>query len=216
MNAFPVSFGFFGERPIRVAGGLRRMTSVGDKNCANPAADFSGMIVAIAATADRESFARLYRHFAPRVRGYLGKLGTSPNLAEDITQETMLAVWRKAASFDPSRAGASTWIFTIARNLRIDHGRRNARPIEQRIDPSDVPETPSPPDALMMSSESGQRVQQAIRALPPEQAEIVKLFYFNEMPHSEIAAVLKLPLGTVKSRVRLALGRLRGVLDDLR
>jgi RNA polymerase sigma-70 factor (ECF subfamily) len=172
------------------------------------------LIQAIAARGDRAAFAALFSHFAPRVKGYLLRLGASAASAEELAQETMLAVWRKAALFDPSRAGASTWIFTIARNLRIDALRRD-RPAPAEGDPSD--ERPEPQaDAVMLAAEREARVRAALKALPPEQVEIVELSFFSEEPHSAIAERLGLPLGTVKSRLRLAMGRLRAILEDVR
>jgi RNA polymerase sigma-70 factor (ECF subfamily) len=141
------------------------------------------------------------------------RLGASNASAEELAQETLLAVWRKAALFDPARAGASTWIFTIARNLRIDAIRRE-RPVPAD-DPSDAaPEAGA--DAGVMAAEREQRVREAMKALPPEQAQIVELSFFSEEPHSAIAERLGLPLGTVKSRLRLAMGRLRALLEDVR
>ena len=175
---------------------------------------YADMIGAIAARGDRAAFAALFEHFAPRVKSYMLRLGAEPQLAEELAQETMLAVWRKAAAFDRAKAAPSTWIFTIARNLRIDAARRSRRgdPIE---DPSDAPDAEPAPDAVLVAAQSEGRIQQALGALPPEQAEVVRLSFFSDKPHSEIAEALKLPLGTVKSRLRLAMARLRDLLGDL-
>jgi RNA polymerase sigma-70 factor (ECF subfamily) len=176
--------------------------------------DFADMIHAIAARGDRGAFADLFGHFAPRVKSYMLRLGAEPLLAEELAQETLLVVWRKAAAFDPAKAAPSTWIFTIARNLRIDAARR-ARRGEPAEDPSDAPDAePTPADALV-AAQSEARVRQAMLTLPPEQAEVVRLSFFSDQPHSEIAEALRLPLGTVKSRLRLAMGRLRDLLGDL-
>jgi len=148
------------------------------------------------------------------VKSNLRRLGAAPQLAEELAQETLLAVWRKAAAFDRAKAAPSTWIFTIARNLRIDAARRSRRgdPVE---DPSDTPDAEPTPDAVLAAAQSEGRIQQALGALPPEQAEVVRLSFFSDKPHSEIAEALKLPLGTVKSRLRLAMARLRDLLGDL-
>jgi len=175
---------------------------------------FAGMIQAIAARGDREAFATLFGHFAPRVKSYLLRLGAEPELAEELAQETLLAVWRKAGVFDAARAAPSTWIFTIARNLRIDAFRRQRRAAPSE-DPSEAPEAQAMPDEQMASAQSEVRVRHALLSLSPEQAEVVRLSFFSEKPHSEIAEDLKLPLGTVKSRLRLAMGRLRDLLGDL-
>lgn len=179
-----------------------------------PAPDHGAMITAIAARADREAFARLFDHFAPRVKSYLLRLGAGPDLAEDLAQETLLSVWRKAGSYDPAKAAASTWIFTIARNLRIDRIRRERHP-DQLDDPAYQSEAPELPDASTLIAERHTRVAAALAALPSEQAEVIRLSFFSDKPHSEIAGDLGLPLGTVKSRVRLAMARLRALLDEL-
>ncbi len=171
------------------------------------------LILAIAAHGDRQAFAALFERFAPRVKGYLVRLGVSAGAAEELAQETMLAVWRKAALFDPARAGASTWIFTIARNLRIDALRRDrpAPPAEEI-----APEPEAPADAAVLAAERDARVRRALAALSREQAEVVELSFFSDEPHSTIAERLGLPLGTVKSRLRLAMSRLRTLLEDQR
>jgi RNA polymerase sigma-70 factor (ECF subfamily) len=177
-------------------------------------ANFSEMIAGIAARTDRQAFIGLFSHFAPRVKSYMLRLGCSPSQAEELAQETLLTVWRKAATFDPAKAAPSTWIFTIARNLRIDALRRERRP-EPAPDPSEAPDADPAPDAALAASQSEGRVRHAMLILPAEQAEVVRLSFFSDKPHSEIAAELGLPLGTVKSRLRLAMGRLREELGDL-
>lgn len=177
-----------------------------------PVQDFGGLILRIAASADRAAFAALFQHFAPRVKSYGLRLGATAAAAEELAQDTLLAVWRKAARFDPARASASTWIFTIARNLRIDAVRR-----ERPAPPPDDDADPSPlADTLLSGAEQDGRVRRALDSLPPEQLEVIRLSFFSEAPHAAIAETLGLPLGTVKSRLRLAMTRLRGLLEDLR
>ena len=176
------------------------------------APEFTVLIGRIAAAADRSAFAELFQHFAPRVKSYALRLGAAGPAAEELAQETLLAVWRKAAQFDPSRASASTWIFTIARNLRIDALRRE-RPLPAPEDDAD----PAPlADQLLAGAEEDGRVRKALKSLPPEQLQVIELSFFTETPHSAIAERLGLPLGTVKSRLRLAMARLRTLLEDLR
>ena len=194
----------------------RAVTSPTSSAAADRARDFSRDIQSIAEVADRAAFARLYEYFAPRVASYLARLGAPPNVAEELVQETMLSVWRKAASFDPSRAGASTWIFTIARNLRIDYLRRDRSPADLLPDPSEEPDEAPTTEVAMINAQRDDRLREAMGSLSREQAEIVRLVYFQDRPHSEISRILGLPLGTVKSRVRLALGRLRTLLEDLK
>lgn len=176
--------------------------------------DLSRLVEAIAADRDSAAFSQLFEHVAPRVKAYLVRTGTSAATAEDIAQETMLTVWRKASYFDSSRAGASTWIFTIARNLRVDWQRRN-RPMDpSALDRSGVVETVATPEDLVVSSASERGVRAALNRLSKEQETIVRLSFFSGAPHSEIVRELGMPLGTVKSRVRLALTRLKRLLDD--
>lgn len=173
----------------------------------------------MATAADRQAFAALFKHFAPRVKGFLMRAGTSAELAEELAQETMVALWRRAASFDSARASATTWVFTIARNLRIDHHRRHgAAPldaqgdleaIEQAVEDAPVPEE----RVLAVQRERGVHV--ALERLPAEQARVLRMSFFEEHPHARIAQELGIPLGTVKSRIRLAVEHLRRTLEEL-
>ena len=173
------------------------------------------LVVRIAAEHDRDAFGELFRAVAPRVKAFVMRSGASAEIAEEIAQETMLTVWRKASYFDSARASASTWIFTIARNLRIDAQRRKANRHDPLPDMTEVPcDAPTPEEAMMNLSRE-QRVAFALGALSEEQAEIVRLSFFNDVPHSEIARQLGIPLGTVKSRARLALARLRKLLEEV-
>ena len=173
---------------------------------------FSRLIVLIGSRRDRGAFSELFSHFAPRVKSYMMRLGLTPDAAEELAQDTLLAVWRKAEGFDPTRASASTWIFTIARNLRIDIARRAGRGGLSE-DPTAVESQPPAPDAVVVADQDERRLALAVESLPPEQAEVIRLAYFSDRPHSEIAALLALPLGTVKSRLRLAMARLRAGLE---
>jgi RNA polymerase sigma-70 factor, ECF subfamily len=172
-----------------------------------------GLLRSIAVDRDRAAFAELFGHFAPRVKGFLMRYGLPDVLSEDLAQETMLTVWRKADRFDPARAGVSTWIFTIARNKRIDRLRRD-RGGAARFDISDEADNCGSSEELAIAEETAEQVRMAIAALPDNQAQIVRLSFFAEKPHAEIAQELGIPLGTVKSRVRLALARLRGLLES--
>lgn len=164
-------------------------------------------IQAIRDTQDQSAFAELFSHFAPRVKAFLMKSGATPDLAEDVAQEVMATLWRKAHMFDPAKASVSTWIFTIARNRRIDVLRKQRRP-----EPEDLtwgPEAePDQADVLALQQESEQ-LGEAIAALPDKQRELIVRAYYGELTHSEIADATGLPLGTIKSRIRLALDRLR-------
>ena len=172
------------------------------------------MIVAVASSRDREAFARLFAHFAPRLKSFLMRSGADAVTAEDFAQEAMLIVWHKAAFYNPERAAASSWIFTIARNLRIDTLRRN-RLAFREPDPSEIPDDPILPDVAFDESKNARRVHEALSALPEEQRKVLQLSYFHDLAHGEISRRLGLPLGTVKSRLRLAIARLRETLGDL-
>jgi len=179
--------------------------------------ELNSLAEAVARNADRQAFAALFKHFAPRVKSYLMRLGTSEGLAEEMAQEAMVSVWRKAPSFDAGRANVSTWIFTIARNLRVDHFRRigNRTAEADELDGDDMPDTLPQPDELLLTRQREAGVREAIAQLPAEQAQVLRLSFYEEQPHSQIAQVLGLPLGTVKSRVRLAVRHLRRLLDGL-
>jgi RNA polymerase sigma-70 factor (ECF subfamily) len=176
------------------------------------AGDWNALLSAVGAARDRAAFEALFRHFAPRIKAYLLRLGASAAAADDLAQETMLSVWRKAVLFDPDKASAATWMFTIARNLRIDALRRERRPEFDPSDPTFVPDAEPPADAALAQGEDEARLREAIGNLSPEQARVVELSFFADKPHSAIARELGLPLGTVKSRLRLAISRIRGVM----
>jgi len=202
-------------RPLRQS----RLSPMSTENEATAARTQWGRLIrSIATHQDRSAFAALFQHFAPRIKTFMQRSGSSEARAEELAQETMLAVWRKALLFDPASAGAATWVFTIARNLRIDAYRRERRggvvettdiAIEFQVD-----ESPQP-DARLASSQTEARVQTALAALSDEQKRVVELSFFEEKAHAEIATILDIPLGTVKSRLRLAMGRLRNLLGEL-
>ncbi len=156
---------------------------------------------------DPSAFAAVFRHFAPRVKAFLMKSGAPAALAEECTQDVMATLWHKAHLYDPSRASVATWVFTIARNRRIDTIRRARHP-----EPEDLPwgpaESPDQADALALQQDS-ERLGQALAQLPVAQRDLIQRAYYGDLSHSEIAAETGLPLGTIKSRIRLALDRLR-------
>jgi RNA polymerase sigma-70 factor (ECF subfamily) len=177
----------------------------------------AALIRRIAEHADRAAFAALFAHFAPRVKAYMRRLGAADAQAEDMAQEALFAVWRKASLFDPARAGAATWVFTIARNLRIDTLRRE-RPTEALPPDTERREIEEAPgaEAELIIAERDRSLRAALTVLPPEQAQLVQLAFYEDRPHREIERVLGIPLGTVKSRLRMALQRLRGALQETR
>lgn len=176
----------------------------------------AAQIVAIAASADMVAFEALFRDFGPRVRAYLLKVTRNSQAAEDLTQETMMAIWRKAGQFDPERGQASAWIYTIARNIWIDSWRKQKRPAFDPDDPALVPPAEPAASDLLENKQSGAALHKALASLPAEQVELIRLSFFDEDSHSTIAARTGLPVGTVKSRIRLAFGRLRTALEEVK
>jgi RNA polymerase sigma factor (sigma-70 family) len=198
----------------RIRSGKLKVKTDQEQAGVSSAEDVSGQIMAIAGSADMEAFQSLFQTYSPRIRAYLLKLTRNPQASEDLMQETMLAIWRKAAQYDPARGPASAWIFTIARNIWIDAWRKQRRP---ELDPNDPALTAAPePDAanLIEQRQSRDALHKAMQTLPKEQIELIRLSFFDEVSHSTIAKQLGLPIGTVKSRIRLAFGRLRTALEE--
>ena len=193
-------------RPVRRALYPVRLMRPGD--------EYSDLLRRIAEGQDRAAFAELFAHFAPRIKAFLMRGGTSAPAAEDLAQEAMLILWRKASLFDPAKASAATWIFTIARNLRIDALRRERRPGFDPDDPLLQPEGERGADAVLEARADENALSHALRDLPSGQSEIVMQSFFLDKPHSQIAAEMGIPLGTVKSRLRLAMARLRLALGE--
>jgi RNA polymerase sigma factor (sigma-70 family) len=158
---------------------------------------------------DRTAFSQLFGHFAPRLKGYLIRLGCEAGMAEELVQDVMLTVWRRAESFDAAQAGVATWIYTIARNRRIDRLRSERHPTLDLEDPLLVPDDAENAEQGIETAQRETSLRSAIGRLPKEQAELLQMAFFEDRPHSDIAEKTRLPLGTVKSRIRLALARLR-------
>ena len=170
------------------------------------------LVAAIAGSADRAAFKELFQRYAGRIKGFLMKGGARGDQAEEIAQDVMVTIWRKAASFDPGKASAATWIFTIARNRRIDLIRRERRPEPDPEDPLYKPDAPVTPQQALAAQDRDRRVREALDGLSDEQRQIVRMSFFIGLSHGEIAEKLEIPLGTVKSRTRLAFTRLRTAL----
>ena len=194
----------------------RGVVFMADSHQGEDMADPAVLIARIASHQDREAFAALFGLYAPKVKAFMQRQGTTSELAEDIAQEVLLTVWRKASFFDPSRAAVSAWIFAIARNLRIDRLRRDQRAKLHQVYELVEPEAPPRPDGLLDIGERERRVSDALAELPAEQLQVVKLSFFEGHAHGDIARILEIPLGTVKSRLRLAVGRLSQFLGDLK
>jgi len=172
------------------------------------------MLVRVGRDRDKAAFAALFEYFAPRIKSFLLRLGTDMSLCEEIAQEAMIMVWRRAETYNPSQSGASTWIFTIARNKRIDRLRRENRPMPDLADPAFAPEPIETGEKTIFRQQEEEKIRHALKNLPDEQAKMIFSAYYEEKSHREIADESGVPLGTVKSRIRLALNRLRAHLDE--
>ncbi|BCG86575.1 MULTISPECIES: sigma-70 family RNA polymerase sigma factor [unclassified Mesorhizobium] len=174
--------------------------------------DPARLINRVGTTQDRDAFVELFEHYAPRVKAMLIRRGASPDRADDLAQETLVRLWRKAAQYDPSRASASAWVYAIARNVSVDAVRRDGRVAPWAGDEGvDLDE----PERQLLSAEREALVRSTMVSLPAEQLRVIRMYFFDGLPHSQIADLLGLPLGTVKSRIRLALQRLKERLGDL-
>lgn len=171
-------------------------------------------LLAVRDARDRHAFGEMFDYLAPRLKGFVIRSGARPALAEEIVQDVMLTIWRKAAMFDPHRAQASAWIYQIARNRQIDIARKENRPVpdELGVDPEEEPDASQ---ILALEQEMAQ-LKQAIAQLQADQREMIEKAYIGDLSHQEISNQTGLPLGTVKSRIRLGIGRLRKELKGLR
>lgn len=182
--------------------------------------DMTDLLEAIATRRDHDAFVELYAYFAPRVKTFLLRSGTSEARADELAQETMLIVWRKANSFTSRGIGVAGWIFSIARNLQID-AIRHERRLAYNLDETDAFFAPracdeESPEDRIIAAHLEARVRDALKQLSPEQTRVIELFFFDNKTHAEIENDLKIPLGTVKSRLRLALNKLRASLGHLK
>ena len=172
------------------------------------------LLTAVGSRRDAKAFAVLFGHFAPRVRTHMVRRGLAPVAAEDVTQDVMESVWRKAHLYEAGKSAATTWVLHIARNRRIDvlrRGREHAVPAETFFD---IPDPAQDGDERLDSCQRQECIRRALASLPDEQLTMIRLAFFEELPHSAIAKRLGLPLGTVKSRLRLAFDRLRRLLRE--
>jgi RNA polymerase sigma-70 factor (ECF subfamily) len=181
----------------------------------NNLSEWDRLLLRVGSDRDRFAFKKLYEHFAPRLKSFLLRIGSDMSAAEEICQESMIMVWRRAETFNPDSAGASTWIFTIARNKRIDKLRKDNRPLPDLNDPSFFQIPVDKSDDILQRVEEEKKITNALKNLPPEQAKLILSAYYEEKSHRKIADEMNLPLGTVKSRIRLAINRLRTQLEEL-
>lgn len=172
------------------------------------------LVLAVAQHRDRFAFEQLFDYFAPRLTSYLLKIGSDLTLAEEITQETMVTLWRKADQFDPSKAALSTWLYRVARNRRIDVLRKVRVDFLDPNEPAFQPSKIINPDVMLDGQQRDEAVRHAMDILPDEQLSLVRLAFFDGLSHQDISAKTGIPLGTVKSRIRLAFTRLRRNLEQ--
>lgn len=193
----------------------RSVRMAAEKQSVTPKVSDTDLLIRVAARKDRDAFAQLFESIAPRVKAFMMRSGASPDVAEEIAQETFVTVWRKSAQFDRVKSTAITWIFTIARNVRIDRLRKERRPALGPDEPMLVPEEPRSPLAEIEESAVVARVTAAIQDLPEDQRETVTLSFIEGLSHRQIAERLGVPLGTIKSRMRLSFEKLRLALGDM-
>ncbi|GHF11547.1 RNA polymerase sigma factor [Kordiimonas sediminis] len=175
---------------------------------------YESLVMRVAEHKDKAAFKELFLYFAPRVKAHLVKLSMDPRLAEDLAQDVMVKVWRKAGQYNPAKARLSTWIFTIARNSYIDQVRKQKYPEVNADDHLGEMVADEKTEKPLEQKQTAARVNNAMKHLKPEQVEVIQLSFFEELSHSEIAERLQLPLGTVKSRIRLAFKTLRKELGE--
>lgn len=182
---------------------------------ARDAGFWSREMAAVAGTADRASFMRIYDHFQPRVRRYLTGLGASHTVAEDLAQEALLRLWQRAECYDATRSSLSTWLFRIARNLHIDRIRREPHWVDAQdaIDVLDAAQEPAGSSAVEASAVHAD-LRERVERLPAVQARLIRMSYFEGKTHHEIAGELAMPLGTVKSHLRRAFLKLQVAIRE--
>ena len=177
--------------------------------------EWSECLTLIAQNQDRAAFSRLFRYFAPLMKAFaLSGSTLSANHADELVQEVMLKVWQKADGFNAEKAAASTWIYTIARNCRTDLYRRLQK-FDTPLSAEDMSGSQESEEAFVVlhQKRSRDRIRSLIKELPNDQAQILMKVYMEGKTHSEVSGELELPLGTVKSRVRLALQKLQIQLE---
>ena len=174
---------------------------------------FADLMEAVAQHKDKAAYGELFAYYGPRVKAYLMRLGADNALAEELAQDVMVTVWRKAELFDRTQASVSTWLFRVARNKRIDAIRRTTKPELDPNDPLLLPSVPEAADHTMLGAERDHLVREAMVDLPQEQRLLLQQAFYDGLSHREIAEQTGTPLGTVKSRLRLAFLKLRAKLD---
>lgn len=174
------------------------------------------LVSRIAVSRDKSAFEALFRYFGPRVKALMLKSGADHAQAEDLVQDVMMTLWRKVHLYSPERGSVGTWIFTIARNARIDRLRRSSSRPHEDVDGLELPSSDTDASDEVLANQQAERVAAALAELPVEQRKVIELAYLCDMPQSEVAEKLDVPLGTVKSRMRLAYAKLKTELEDVK
>ncbi len=169
---------------------------------------------AVATERDRAAFERLYGEFAPRIKSYMTRQGADPASADDLAQETMIQVWRKAAQYDPAKAAPAAWLFRVARNILIDRLRRQKIHEVELTAGVEHAEEDDARHQRLVEQPDADKLRELVETLPADQTEVVQLAFFTGLSHSEIGQHLSVPLGTVKSRLRLAFRKLRTAMGE--
>jgi len=194
-----------------VTDGIRRKTGK------SPQAElFARLLKDVADHRDRQAFAQLFEHFGPRLKGFMMRKGANAELAEDLVQDAMIAVWNKAGMFSPGKGSVTTWVYTIARNLRIDRLRREGSRYFTDIDDYEEASDDPASDDIVIGRQQDAAVTEALQVLPEDQRQVIVMAFMDDMTQAEIADKLDMPLGTVKSRMRLAYRKMASVLEGLK
>lgn len=192
-----------------------RIDCMNEKTTPDDADHLKALLKRIASDQDHAAFQSLFRHFAPRIKGFMIKAGSDAHVADDLVQDVFLKVWNKAALYNPEKAGASTWIFTIARNVRIDRLRKQSSRHFDDIDDMELIDDAPASDELLARNQTDKIVGSVIATLPTDQQDAIRLSFVENMSQSEVSEKLDIPLGTVKSRLRLAYQKMRKNLEGV-
>ena len=174
------------------------------------------LMARIAVDRDRHAFEALFTYYGPRLKAMLLKSGADHALAEDLVQDVMMTVWRKVELYAPDRGTVSSWIYTIARNARIDRLRRNSSQPYEDVETLELASADKGAEEETFANQQATHIAEALAGLPHEQRQVIELAFVHDISQSGIAEQLALPLGTVKSRMRLAYAKLKTGLEEIR
>jgi len=203
------------HRGVAMMQAVKTVDSTTPANISGPSTEqLVDWLKAVAERRDREAFGHLYGHFAPRVKSYMTRQGADAAMADDLAQETLVQIWRKAEQYDPDKAAPAAWIFRVARNLQIDKYRRRKLHEVELTEEADRVESAAENHERSIEQPDADKLRKLVSELPGEQMDVVRLSFFEGLSHAEIGEHLSIPLGTVKSRLRLAFGKLRTAMGE--